>query len=65
MMTKPDFSLLSKASISKEFISRGISTFQEAAQYIKEMPYGRNENKYDLLSLLVTNRALVVPNTPS
>jgi len=51
MKIEPDFPILSNKSISKEFIARDLPTFQAGAQYIKAMPYGRNKNKYDLLTL--------------
>ena len=45
------FTINSSSEISKEFLKRNISTFEEAARFVKDMPYGRNPNKNNLISL--------------
>jgi len=51
-MTKaPDFKINSEGKISKEFILRNIFSFYGAIEFITHMPYGRNDNKYDLATV--------------
>jgi hypothetical protein len=49
-MTKKNFDIKSSLPVSKLFLDRQIKTFAEAFEFIKNLPYGRNENKNDLVS---------------
>ncbi|MDM1043406.1 hypothetical protein HX004_01910 [Myroides sp. 1354] len=46
-----DFEIQPQGAISQAFLARAIFTFFEAAAFIQHLPYGRNANKEDLLSL--------------
>lgn len=48
MATFPDFPIVATGNISTCFAQRGISTFANAAEYIKNLPYGRNADKENL-----------------
>jgi hypothetical protein len=48
MHTLPDCRIHSEGIISTHFRNSGISTFAEAALYIKNLPYGRNADKENL-----------------
>lgn len=52
----PDFELNAPLPVSQAFRSRGITTFREAAIFIKCLPYGRNADKTDLLTVLPEQR---------
>lgn len=54
-MPLPDCHITSKQGISKAFLKKGISTFAEACLYVKNLPYGRNENKRDPFCVLKDN----------
>ncbi|MFL5765720.1 MAG: hypothetical protein ACJ77K_17370 [Bacteroidia bacterium] len=47
-MIKKNFDIRSGAPVSKLFLDRKITTFADACEFIKNLPYGRNENKNDL-----------------
>lgn len=52
----PSFQIIAEAPDSNAFRSRGIYNFQEAAAFIRNLPYGRNADKTDLLSLFMEQR---------
>lgn len=47
----PDFTLVSHALLSLHCRENGLHSFSEAARFIRNLPYGRNADKTDLLSL--------------
>lgn len=47
-----DFELTSDKIISKKFQELGITSFSEAMNFIKNLPYGRNSSKNDLKLVL-------------
>ncbi len=51
-----DFAITSTNPISQEFIKRNILTFNQAAFFVRNLPYGRNENKKDLTTVFSDNR---------
>ncbi len=51
MTNHPDFTIKSKGEISKEFFKRKILTFNQASFFIKQLPYGRNSDKNNLISV--------------
>jgi hypothetical protein len=53
---KSDFNIKSNLPLSKIFLGRQITTFAGACEFIKNLPYGRNENKYDLTTVFTDNR---------
>jgi hypothetical protein len=55
MTNQPDFEIRSKGQISKEFIDRGILTFNEASIFVRQLAYGRNADKNNLASLFTDN----------
>jgi len=55
-MTKKNFDIESSLPVSKLFLDRQITTFSEACNFIKNLPYGRNENKNDLTTVFTDNR---------
>lgn len=50
-LQSPDFKIKDTGPVSRAFIERGISDFSDAAQFIMHLPYGRNEDKDNLLSV--------------
>jgi hypothetical protein len=40
-----DFPIISSGPVSNEFIKRNISSFNKAADFVRQLPFGRNENK--------------------
>jgi len=50
-----NFPIKSKEKISRRFLARGITSFDEAAHYIQQLPYGRNANKNDLTTIFSDN----------
>jgi len=50
-MNSPDFEIKDTGPISKEFLKNNITNFRMASLFIKELPYKRNKNKDDLLSI--------------
>ena len=55
MKYKPDFIIQSKGRISKEFINRNILTFKQALLFVKQLDYGRNEDKNNLATVFTDN----------
>ena len=55
-MTKKNFDIKSSLPVSKLFLDRQIKTFADACEFIKNLPYGRNENKNDLTTVFTDNR---------
>ena len=55
MIPPPDFEIKSSGQISSRFTERNILTFQQAALFIRHLPYGRNLNKNDLTSVFADN----------
>ncbi len=55
MINQPDFDIKSTGRISKEFVDRNILTFNQAALFIKELAYGRNPDKVNLVSVFTDN----------
>ena len=54
-MNSPDFQITSSDRISAAFLARNIYTFQQAAAFIQQLPYRRNSNKNDLLTVFTDN----------
>lgn len=52
----PDFVLRALSSISLHCRKKGLYTFSAAAVFIRDLPYGRNADKTDLLSLFMEQR---------
>jgi len=52
----PNFKLISSSTQSSHCRENGLSTFSEAAAFIRNLPYGRNRDKTDLLSLFREQR---------
>ena len=50
-----NFGIQFKGEISDFFIARKIIDFVGASNFIKQLPYGRNNNKNDLTSLFFDN----------
>lgn len=50
-MALPDFHIHSSGRISTEFANRNISTFSRAALFVRQLPYGRNPDKNNLVSV--------------
>lgn len=55
MSTLPNFELNDLLPISQAFIKVGANSYHAAATYIKQLPYGRNADKTNLLSVLTDN----------
>jgi hypothetical protein len=51
MNNQLNFSIKSTAPVSINFLKQRIYSFQEAAVFIKELPYRRNANKNDLITI--------------
>ncbi len=51
MKNQPDFEIISKGQISKEFIDRNILTFKQASTFVRQLAYGRNADKNNLASV--------------
>lgn len=50
-----NFEIKSNLPISRLFLERGITTFIDACDYVKNLSYGRNENKQDLTTVFSEN----------
>lgn len=50
-----DFKIVSGNAISDLFLERKINSFIEACDYIRNLPYRRNKNKYDLRAVFEEN----------
>lgn len=46
-----NFEITDVGLISHLFLSKGIFTFGQVAEYVHQLPYGRNANKHDLTTL--------------
>lgn len=46
-----NFEINNKGKLSAAFLDRGINDFDGAMNYIRQLPYGRNKNKSDLISV--------------
>ena len=55
MTNQPDFEIKSTERISKEFVERNILTFNQAVLFVKQLTYGRNEDKNNLASVFADN----------
>ena len=55
MNKQPDFDIKSTGRISKEFLARNILTFSQATSFIKELAYGRNTDKNNVVSVFIDN----------
>jgi hypothetical protein len=51
LINQPDFAITAAGEISMEFRARDIFTFQQAALLVRQIPYGRNKDKHNLVSL--------------
>lgn len=51
MENLPDFEIEPKGRISKEFLDRNILTFNLAATFVKQLAYGRNADKNNVVSV--------------
>ena len=58
MTNQPDFDIKSKGQVSKEFIDRNIVTFKQASIFIRQLAYGRNADKNNLVSILKYKRPI-------
>jgi hypothetical protein len=52
---KINFKIIADASISKIFIAKAIHHFNDACTYIQYLPYGRNKDKDNLVTLFSDN----------
>lgn len=52
MFPLPDFDLIKDDQLSTSFVSNGCCTFYQAVSYIKQLPYGRNSDKEDIMCVL-------------
>ncbi len=50
-----DFDIKPVGRISELFLAHRILTFNDATKYVRELPYGRNENKDDLATIFIDN----------
>lgn len=48
MLYIPNFKIENRGEISKEFLENGILFFENACQFVANLPYKRNSNKEDL-----------------
>lgn len=55
MTNQPDFDIKSTERISKEFVERNILTFNQAVLFVRQLTYGRNEDKNNLASVFADN----------
>lgn len=46
-----NFTIKNEGPFSSQFLLTGKSNFLQAANFIQHLPYGRNANKYDLITL--------------
>lgn len=52
MFPLPNFDLVKDDILSTSFISNGCHTFHQAVSHIKQLPYGRNSDKEDILCVM-------------
>ena len=55
-MKRTNFEITADLPISKLFLERKITDFTDACAFVKQLPYGRNENKNDLTSVFSDQR---------
>lgn len=55
MTVSLNFEIKPVGTISKKFLGKNISTFSDATQFVRHLPYGRNNNKADLTTLFADN----------
>ncbi|RZJ64850.1 MAG: hypothetical protein EOO45_17765 [Flavobacterium sp.] len=56
MIVLPDFKIADSGEISQAFAERGIATFRDAYNFVKLLPYGRNEDKSVLTKVFTDGR---------
>ena len=54
-MENPDFKITQAGIISDQFLQRGVNTYKAAAAYAGRLPYARNANKNDLVTVFSDN----------
>jgi hypothetical protein len=54
---QPDFTIKNNGPISEAFLVRNVNSFQQATLFIAALPYGRNPNKTNLVSVFTDNCA--------
>jgi hypothetical protein len=59
----PDVVIKPQGPVSKAFLDRGITTFHQAAYYVKNMPYGYNKSADDAMILFNDGFVPVLPST--
>lgn len=47
--------IISDQEVSKEFLKRDLGTFKDAMVFVRDLPYARNTNKKDLLTVFSDN----------
>lgn len=52
----PNFNIIAEDKISNEFRKRNITTFQAATEWVKQLPYGRNKDKNNLVTVFSDNK---------
>ena len=50
-----NFDIKPVGEISRKFLANSISTFIEATEFVRQLAYGRNENKADLTTIFADN----------
>jgi hypothetical protein len=50
-----NFDIKPVGTISRHFLAHNISTFDEATKFVRQLAYGRNENKADLTTIFTDN----------
>ena len=48
---KYNFPITAGGEMSKAFLERGVTDFSSAAEYVRDLPYGRNADKLNLLTV--------------
>jgi NhaP-type Na+/H+ and K+/H+ antiporter len=51
-----NFELNPSGHLSQEFLKKGISNFNDAMNFVKNLPYGRNQNREDFSLVLKENK---------
>jgi ribosomal protein S30 len=50
-----NFDIKPVGTISRQFLAHNISTFNDATKFVRQLAYGRNENKADLTTVFTDN----------
>lgn len=50
-----NFFIQDKGVISSLFLQNNVGSFEQAMQYLRQLPYGRNKNKHDLTTVFSDN----------